>query len=417
MKRFGSAVILLLLIVFMVGSLTLNAANKVTINALFMKQAGYSEDDTRAGTAEFEKLNPNIQVKLTFVAYEELEQKIITSAQSGSYDVVLSDGPFTAKFAEAKIVRTVDISAEEKKDIFPAVLAGTFYKGKYWGMPWLNDCRYLFYNKTMLKKAGIADPPKTMAELLADAKKIKDKGLVQYPIVWTWAQAECLMCDYTPLCVIFGGGLVDKNNNPTIDSPGNKKALDFMADSIKNGLSNPHSIEFTEAEAQNTFCSGNAAFTFLWTSTYAAAQDPSQSKLSKDEVGIAVIPGQGKVVSATCNGGQPLAVSAGSKHPVEATKYMKYLSGKEFQRNYCTNALPIWKSLFDDAKVIASSPDIVKVAKVQYNYFVSRPMVPYWGELATYMEVKIQEVLLGKTTSDAALKACQAKALELAGQK
>lgn len=416
MKAFRTTLVLLLLLLLVLGSLAF-AAKPVTLNALFMKQAGYSEDDTKAGTAEFEKVNPHVKVQLTFVAYEELEQKIITSAQSGSYDVVLSDGPFTAKFAEAKIVRPVAISAAERKDIFPAVLSGTQYNGKYWGMPWLNDCRYLFYNKAMLNKAGIKAPPKTMDELLADAKILKDKGIVQYPIVWTWAQAECLMCDFTPLTVIFGGGLTDKKNKPTVDAPGNKRALDFMANSIKSGLSNPHSIEFTESEAQNTFCSGNAAFTFLWTSTYAAAQDPTQSKLAKEDVGIAIIPGAGKVVSATCNGGQPLAVSTGSKHPAEATKYLKYLSGRDFQKNYCTNALPIWKSLFDDPKVIASSPEIVKVAKVQYNYFVSRPMVPYWGELASFMEVKIQEVLLGKTASDAALKECQAKALELAGRK
>ena len=45
-----------------------------TLNALFMKQAGYSEDDVTAGTREFEQANPNIKVNLSFVPYEQLEE-------------------------------------------------------------------------------------------------------------------------------------------------------------------------------------------------------------------------------------------------------------------------------------------------------------------------------------------------------
>lgn len=416
MKRIRFFLVMGVLVVLIAGSLA-SAANQVTINALFMKQAGYSEDDTKAGTAEFEKQNPNIKVQLTFVAYEELEQKIITSAQSGSYDVVLSDGPFTAKFAQAGILREVKLSAAGQKDIFPGALASCIYKGKLYGIPWLNDCRYMFYNKSMLQKAGFSAAPKTMDELLAQAKVIKDKGIVQYPIAWAWAQAETIMCDYVPLASIFGGGLIDANGKPTITAAGNKKALDFMANSIKEGLSNPKSTEFLEDDVKGTFEGGNAAFGFNWTYMYAGAKDPKESKLAPENVGIAVIPGEGNVVSGTCNGGQPLGISAGSKHPAEALKYMKYLASKEFQKKYCANALPIWMSLYDDPAVVASNPDVVKVAKIQYKYFVNRPIVPYYGELSTFMQVRIQEVLLGKKTSDVALKECQAKAEELANKK
>ena len=99
-KIFGLLVVMLLLAVCVYSA-------PVTINALFMKQAGYSEDDVTAGTKDFQKANPDVIVVLTFVPYEQLEEKIITSAQAGSYDVVLSDGPFTAKFAKAGIIKEV----------------------------------------------------------------------------------------------------------------------------------------------------------------------------------------------------------------------------------------------------------------------------------------------------------------------
>jgi multiple sugar transport system substrate-binding protein len=393
------------------------AADKVVINALFMKQAGYSEEDTTAATRDFESRNPNIHVELSFVPYEELEQKIITSASSGGYDVVLSDGPFTAKLAKGGIVKTVpDLAAADKADIFPGALDACVYNGKLYGMPWLNDCKYLFYNKSMLEKAGFKAPPATWDELLKMGKAMKDKGIVQYPIVWSWSQAECLICDYTTILASFGGSMVDPSGRPTLNSAANKKALQFMVDSIKAGITNPKSTEYIEDNVRDAFDAGTAAFVLNWTYNYAAAKDPSGSKVV-DDVVIGTIPGSGAVKSATVNGGQPLAITAGSKHPYEAWTYILYLTGKDFQKKYVQNALPIWKSLYDDPEVVKSNPEVVKAAKVQYAYIVNRPKVPYYSALSSMLQVKIQEALLGKKGVDQALKEAQAEAEALAAKK
>ena len=37
--------------------------------------------------------------------------------------------------------------------------------GKYYGMPWILDTKYLFYNKEMLEKAGVEKAPTTWDEL------------------------------------------------------------------------------------------------------------------------------------------------------------------------------------------------------------------------------------------------------------
>ena len=392
-------------------------AAPVSIDALFMKQAGYQEEDIVAGTRDFQAANPDINVNLTFVPYEQLEEKIITSAQAGSYDVVLSDGPFTAKFAQAGIVKSVPpLAAADQKDIFEGALLSTMYKGKSYGMPWLNDCKYLFYNKKILQAAGFANPPKSWEELTAQAKVIRDKKLVKFPIAWSWAQAECLTCDYTVLSAAFGGAMFDRDGNPTMTAAGNKKALDYMVASLKDGLTNPNSLEFTENDVDSTFIKGDAAFALNWTFQFNEGQDASKSSVV-GQVGIALIPGSGSVRSATVNGGQPLSISTGSKHAAEAWKYILYMSSKDFQRKYPKNALPIWKSLYSDKDVMASSPEVVKIAKDQYAYLVNRPVVPFYSEFSTDLQVRIQECLQGKKTSDQALKEVQAKALELAARK
>ena len=54
------------------------------INALFMKQAGYSEDDIRAMTADFTKANPKHQGQAEFVPYEALHDKIVAAGAAGT---------------------------------------------------------------------------------------------------------------------------------------------------------------------------------------------------------------------------------------------------------------------------------------------------------------------------------------------
>jgi len=392
------------------------SSGPVTLNGLFMKQAGYSEDDVTEATKEFQAANPGITVNLTFVPYEQLEQKITTSAEAGTYDVVLSDGPFTAKFAKSGLVQSVpEIADADVKDIFAGAIDSSVYQGKLYGMPWLNDVKYLFYNKAMLAKAGFDAPPKTLDEMVQMSKVLKAKKIVEYPMVWSWSQAEALMCDYTVLTADFGGSMFDADGKPVLTSDANKKALGFMVSTIKDGLSNPKSTEFIEDDVGNVFTGGQAAFALNWTYMYAWAKDPSKSKVVND-VGIAPVPGTDGVVSATVNGGQPLAITKGSKHPVEAWKYILYLTGRDFQKKYSKNSLPIWKSLYTDAEVVNNNPEVVATAKVQYEYIANRPKVPYYSNFSSQMQVSLQQALLGKKPVDTALAEAQTMAEGLASQ-
>jgi multiple sugar transport system substrate-binding protein len=152
------------------------------ISALFMSQAAYSENDVRAMTAEFEKANPGVTVKLEFVPYDALFDKIVASKAAGGsgYDVVLYDVIWPANFAENGVLLDVTerLAKFDKSQVFDGAWATVTYGDRYYGMPWILDTKYLFYNTEILHKAGIAAPPKTWAELLAQAKIIKDKKLV-----------------------------------------------------------------------------------------------------------------------------------------------------------------------------------------------------------------------------------------------
>ena len=390
-------------------------AEGVTLNALFMKQAGYSEDDVTAMTQAFTE-STGIQVNPTFVAYEELAPKILTSAASGGYDVILGDCIWPAQFAKAGLVLDVTdrVNALDLDDIYQGALDATKYEGKYYGMPWLNDVKYMFVNMELLKKVGVEAAPATWDELIADAKLCKEQGICEYPIVGCYAQAECLVCDYTCIAGAFGGAFVDENNNPTLNSAENVMALDAMAQALKDGLCNPKSLEMIEDDVLSTFAAGNAVFAINWTYQFAAMNDEAQSSVV-GQGAITPIPGTDKAQSATVNGGMPLMITAGCKHVDEAWDYMLFLASKEMQAKYCANALPIWKSLYTDPQVIETAgEEVVAASQIQFDFIVNRPMVPYYSELSTSMQTEIQLVLLGQKTAQEALDALQAVALELA---
>ena len=392
-------------------------ADGVTLNALFMKQAGYSEEDVTAMTQAFTE-STGIQVNPTFVAYEELAPKILTSAASGGYDVILGDCIWPAQFAKAGLVLNVTdrLSELDLDDIYQGALDATKYEGQYYGMPWLNDVKYMFVNMELLKQAGVDAAPTTWDELIADAKLCKDQGICEYPIVGCYAQAECLVCDYTCIAGSFGGAFVDENNNPTLNSPENVAALDFMAQTLKDGLCNPKSLEMIEDDVLSTFAAGNAVFAINWTYQYASMNDESTSSVV-GQGAITPIPGTDKTQSATVNGGMPLMITAGCKNPDEAWDYMLFLASKEMQAKYCANALPIWKSLYTDPQVIETAGEaVVEASQIQFDYIVNRPMVPYYSELSTSMQTELQLVLLGQKTAQEALDGLQTLALDLANQ-
>jgi multiple sugar transport system substrate-binding protein len=213
---------------------------QTTINALFMQQAAYSEADVRAMSADFEAANPDVKVNLEFVPYEALRDKTITAFASGGYDVVLYDVVWPAEYAENGFLLDVTDRVDQSSvdQIFPGAWTTVTYQDKYYGLPWILDTKYLYYNTDMLEQAGITAPPKTWAELLEQAKIIKDKGIVEFPIVWSWAQAEAVICDYTTILAANGGSFF-ADGKPAFQTGGGLAALQYMVDSQTQGLSIP----------------------------------------------------------------------------------------------------------------------------------------------------------------------------------
>ncbi len=392
------------------GASTGASSGPVTLNNLFMQQAGYSPADLASMTAAFEKANPNIKINNTLVGYNALHDKIVSAAPAGTYDVVLGDVIWPAEFGSKGIVR--DISDKVKtlptSQIFPGALIMADYQNKYYGMPWILDTKYMFANGSMLKKAGVTPADvKTWDGVVAALKKIKAKGIVKYPWMGSWMQAEAVICDYAQLLGAFGGKFLDASGKPAFQTGGGLQALQFMTMLLDEKLADPASTSSDEAAVLKAFAQGHIAMNLNWTFQLAGALDPKQSLVSKDDVMILHTPAGSAGGSAPgCNGGQPVMITTGSKHPDQAWEYIKFITSQPVQDQHATVSLPIWAASYTDPAVIKSAgSQLVSVAKTELPNLILRPQVTNYNAASQALQVQIQEALLGKKSPQAALNA------------
>src|SRR3954447_14542305 len=388
------------------SSSTAPSKGPVTLNNLFMQQAGYSPQDLAAMTKAFENANPKITVNNTLVPYDSLHDKIVAAAPAGTYDIVLGDCIWPAEFGSKHIVEdiTSDVNSLPVGQIFPGAIQMALYQKKYYGQPWILDTKYLYYNKDMCSKAGVSTAElKTLDGLVGALKKIKSQGLVQFPWIGSWAQAEAVICDYAQFLGAYDGKFLDSSGKATFNKGGGVKALEFMKMLIDQGLANPASTSSLEDDVLKSFTEGQNALNLNWTFQLATANDPKQSKVP-GQCGILHTPAGPAGSAPGCNGGQPVMIAANAEHPVEAWEYIKFISSQAQQNQTATVSLPIWSSSYTDPKVIKQAgKDLVSVAKTQLPDMILRPQVVNYNACSSQLQVEIQNALLGKKSVQDAL--------------
>src|SRR5262249_16231270 len=96
------------------GSSTSNgtpSSDGLTLNALYMNQAGYSDTVLNGIAKRYEAQSGKpLSINYTYVKYDELHDKIVTSAAAATatYDVILLDLIWTAEFGDRGYVIPLD---------------------------------------------------------------------------------------------------------------------------------------------------------------------------------------------------------------------------------------------------------------------------------------------------------------------
>ncbi|WP_309066627.1 extracellular solute-binding protein [Microbacterium sp.] len=374
-----------------------------TVKALFMKQAGYTEEDYAAIIEDFEAEHPDIDVEPTFVSYEALHDKIVTSAPSGSYDVVLIDVIWPAEFASKGIIAdlTDRFPDEWSDEMLPGVLPTAEYQGRYYGVPNGPATKLFYFNKEMVAAVGASEADlATWDGVLEVARRIKAQGISEYPIAWSWAQAEALICDYAQLLGAFGGEFTDDEGRLIINDGAGVAALEWMIRILEEGLSNPASTTFLEDDVSKAMAQGQTAFGLNWDSTLRDLQDPSISSI---EAGVLPTPAGPDGARPGVNGAMAYSIGANSKNQDAAWEFISFITRQEVQDQYVESSLPNWTSSYTDEELVATNPEIFEVAEEAYDASILRPAVPNYSSVSQIIQVELQNALLGDKSAQEAL--------------
>lgn len=406
------------------------AAGPVTIHVMTMDQAGLKPADIDKIVSDFETQNPDIKVVMEYVGYDYVHDKIVTgmAANPPAYDAAMIDVIWPDEFIKAGYMLDVTdkVTPEMKSGIFPAAWNGVTRNGKVYGMPWLMDVKYFMYNKDILQKAGFNEPPKTWEELAQQAKVIKDKGLAEYPITWSWNQKEGVTCDYAVLLFGNNGAFVGADGKPAFNKEQGVQALDWMKKTIDDGLTNPSAISSDEMAVEADFLAGKSAFAVNWLFQYADSNDATKSQVV-GQVAFAPMPvfeagAAAGVKGSSVDGSSSFAIMATTPYPDQTWKFLTYLASNEVQLKYSSAMLPIWQADYEGDGFTAllaatpSNPVTVPAFLAQFPYANERPTVPYYNEASASLQLAIQEVLTGAKPSQQALDEAAAKWIELAGK-
>ncbi len=269
---------------------------------------------------------------------DTFDPNLINAIKGGNPpDVALPFGPdYVAQYCTSGLWQdltpymqrdNVDISSFAK-----AAVSYTNFGGKQCALPSLTDAYGLYYNKDLLAKAGITSPPKTMTELMDDAKKltvrnpdgsIKVAGFVPLN---EWEELGP-----SDLGRAWGAQWFDSNGDPQLSTdPGWTSALEWQKELIDwYGYDNIEKFfaTYTNAEfnANNAFETGKVAMTFdgEWRTAFIARGNP---KLNYDTAPFPVADDHPDLYGSGRVGGTVVGIPKGAAHPDEAWLLVKYLA-------------------------------------------------------------------------------------------
>jgi multiple sugar transport system substrate-binding protein len=405
-------------------------AGPVTIHVLTMDQAGIKNSEVDQIARDFEAKNPDIKVSMEYVTYDNVHDKIVTgmAAKPPAYDAAMIDVIWPDEFIKANYLLDVTnrVTDDMKKNMFPASWNGVTRNGKIYGMPWLMDVKYFMYNKDMLTKAGFSAPPTTWEELVDQAKVIKQKGIAEHPIMWSWAQKEGVVCDYTVLLFGNGGAFLDASGKPAFNNDKGVQVLAWMKKTIDDGLTNPAALAATEPDVEADFMAGKSAFAVNWLFQYADSNDATKSQIV-GKAAFAPMPvfkagADAGIKGSSVDGSSSFGIMATTPYADQTWRYLTYLASNDVQMKYSAEMLPVWQNDFqgtamDQLKAAApTNPVTVPAFLGQFPFANERPTVAYYNEASSALQLAIQNALTGGKTPQAALDEAAAKWVQLAGK-
>lgn len=290
-------------------------------------------------------------------------------------------------------------------------------------MPFNSSTPVLYYNKEAFKKAGLDpnQPPKTWADVEADAKKLKASGLsCGYSSGWqSWIQLENYSAWHAAPFATQNNGFNGPDAKLEFNKPLQVAHIQFLQDMAKEGT---FTYVGRKDEPVSKFYSGDCGII-----TNSSGSRATIKKYAKFEFGVGMMPYDASVKGAPQNaiiGGASLWVLAGKDPAVYkgVAKFLAYLSSPPVAAKWHqdTGYLPVTTAAYELTQkdgFYEKNPG----ADVAIKQMLNKPPLPYtkglrlgnMPQIRTVVDEELEQVWAQKKSPKEALDSSVTRGDEL----
>lgn len=295
------------------------SAQKTQLEFWTISLAPLFNDEMNRLVSQFEKENPNADVKWVDVPANAIEQKLLAAIASGRPPAAVNlSSDMVVKLQDQGALETLTLTDAQKKLYFPNTLGTFTYDGKIVGLPWYWAPKVVAYNTDIFKKAGLDanNPPKTLQTMLAAAKQIKDK---------TGNYGFMPNINGTNMLYLFqeAGLPVLKGGKAVFNSPEHVKLVQQYADLYKKGYIPEDTMRRGYVAATELYASGKLGMLITGPQFILRVQNDNPAVFAQTKVAPYPINIAGNVIHTGLMG---FSVPKGVRDKALATKLALFLT-------------------------------------------------------------------------------------------
>lgn len=389
---------------------TATPAGKVQVT-FWSELVGSKEEGRAALLSAFNAASDDIEVvhEPTFGS-EETQQKFLAAVSGGVVPDLLGNGAeFIPGYAEIGALTDLGPYLEASQDLkvssFPeGVISLCQYDGKTWGVPVYADTLVMYYNKDLMRQAGLdpEQPPRDWQSLREAAKAIAKRDSSGKLLI-----SGCGIGPYNaprlflPLLYAWGGKLYNEDmTKAAFNGPEGKEVLQNIIDLVyKDRVTEPGWGDEFEDSLDEPFIAGKMGFNF---EVPAATRRILRWRPEFEDWGIVGLPAGPKgfvQIAQAC----ALMIPKNAKHPQEAWRVIEYWMQPKVMVRWAKDIFrpPSTLSALEDEGVM-QDPRIAPVAEA-LKHSIALPQTTKWGEIFAAIEAEIELALIGEKAPAQAL--------------
>lgn len=361
--------------------------------------------------AAFEAENPDIKIESIPMGFDEANRRFPLMAATGQLpDVMLPPDSlsYTLGSAGAFLDLGGKLSDELTADIPKPMWSFPCAKGKglQYGVPANAGALVLWYNVDVFKEAGLDpdNPPTTWDEFVAAAKQIEDNTDADGLGLNGFARNDVMDMFGAVTASRTGGTWYWKDEGGVKTDAGVAEALDFVGKLVKDGLTQASVDSYNRADTRSLLRDGKVGMTF--DGPWAIGVLKQNGDVTAPDAGFRTtrLPGTDGP-SATALNISCYNISAATKHPDEALRFLEFLSRADNMLAHAQGygVVPVRTSVLE-SDAFSGQPWNALATAAAHETVPAKPGVEQLSIVEKTIPSAIQRVLLGQADGATALK-------------